>query len=382
MRNKRHLKIAVCNDILEFQGNQLLSQEWAKRFPGADWFRFLSSKANDLGWEVASGDIALLHIQSGYWNAKSTYVVQELGSSYGNRLMDLGARPLLLTAFESPLYAGPFYDKIHHYIGLFPEVMAPMDGNHELGLTIGSNIWPLSFPCYSEADRALVNTPWSERRKLCLVASNKYWATRTQYPSIFEPRRFLGWLRQDLIARSSKSRKKAIQHQLHDVRLKMVEYFSKEKSLDLYGKGWGELSHLPKKWRKALALAAINNNGHIDSKLRILNQYQFAICCENVALPGYVTEKIVDCIVARTIPIYMGAPDVDQYVPKDCYVDARDFLGPEDLDHYLNKITKDQALNIMIAGEKFLNSAKGKRHSYENFSQWIIDLAKKHESNI
>jgi hypothetical protein len=382
MRNSRHLKIAVCNDILEFQGNQLLCEKWAKRFPGADWFRFLFLEAQTLGWEVASGDMALLHIQSGYWTSKNTYVVQELGSSYGKRLIGLGATPLLLTAFESPLYAGPFYDDLPYYVGKFPEIMAPVGGNRELGLIAGNKIWPLRFPCYLLSDKSLEKIPWIKRKKLCLVANNKHWSTRGKSPSIFKPRRFFGWARQNLILKFSKSRKYATQQQLHDKRLNMIEFFSKEKSLDIYGGGWGNYGHLPRKWRKHLEAVTLNDKGPIDSKLTILNQYQFAICFENTSLPGYVTEKIIDCIVAGIIPIYMGAPDIQDYVPRGCYIDAGEFSKLEDLDQFLKKITGEQAARIIEAGEKFLNSPQGQSHSYEYFSKWIINLVKKHATNI
>lgn len=45
--------------------------------------------------------------------------------------------------------------------------------------------------------------------------------------------------------------------------------------------------------------------------------YKFVICCENTLVPGYVTEKIISAMLAGCIPIYMGAPDIDQYVNID-----------------------------------------------------------------
>jgi len=40
---------------------------------------------------------------------------------------------------------------------------------------------------------------------------------------------------------------------------------------------------------------------------------QFHICIENVFMNNLFTEKILDCFVAKTVPIYVGAPNIDTY---------------------------------------------------------------------
>jgi hypothetical protein len=37
-----------------------------------------------------------------------------------------------------------------------------------------------------------------------------------------------------------------------------------------------------------------------------LNRFKFAIACENLVADGYVTEKLLDCFQADTVPIYVG----------------------------------------------------------------------------
>lgn len=51
----------------------------------------------------------------------------------------------------------------------------------------------------------------------------------------------------------------------------------------------------------------------IADKRTILEPYMFHICPENSQQDGYYTEKIVDCFVAKTIPIYWGCPDIGKY---------------------------------------------------------------------
>lgn len=54
--------------------------------------------------------------------------------------------------------------------------------------------------------------------------------------------------------------------------------------------------------------------------LQFLSQYRFVICFENARRPGYVTEKIINPILAGCIPIYWGADAVNQIVRPERYV--------------------------------------------------------------
>ena len=39
----------------------------------------------------------------------------------------------------------------------------------------------------------------------------------------------------------------------------------------------------------------------------------FHICVENNRAKNYFTEKIIDCIVSKTVPIYYGCPNIEEY---------------------------------------------------------------------
>ncbi|OGX81660.1 hypothetical protein BEN47_19015 [Hymenobacter lapidarius] len=52
-----------------------------------------------------------------------------------------------------------------------------------------------------------------------------------------------------------------------------------------------------------------------DAKLRTIGQYRFAVCYENSRLPGYVSEKVFDCLFASCVPVYLGEPDLSRFIP-------------------------------------------------------------------
>lgn len=373
------MKIAICNDIIEFGGNRLFDPGWAQRFPGIGWVPFLAERASSFGWQIASGDIALSHVSAGYWNARDVWVIQELDSSYGKRLLDAGAKPLLLTSLESPLYAWRFFDELPSLLSRFPEIMVP---NINLVSNNGAKIWPMRFPCFSAGAQSAESIAWEDRGFLALIASNKYWSTREKAPKILKIRQWSGWVRNRYRQVFSPTRRIAQAYQLHDSRLELVLFFSRLGLLDLYGRGWRSLAHLPKKWRDEFRVVNLNDGGPIDDKLDLLRQYRFSICFENVAMRGYVTEKIIESLVAKTIPIYMGAPDITNYIPEGCFINASSYQNAEALYDYLKSLSNNEARSIIETGQAFLNSNYGQLHSYEGYADWIMELAKAYDKNL
>ena len=51
----------------------------------------------------------------------------------------------------------------------------------------------------------------------------------------------------------------------------------------------------------------------IDSKLDGLASYAFSIAIENCNRDFYFSEKIIDCLLTDTVPIYCGCPSIDRY---------------------------------------------------------------------
>ena len=51
----------------------------------------------------------------------------------------------------------------------------------------------------------------------------------------------------------------------------------------------------------------------IEDKAEGLAPYRFSVVIENTREPGYITEKLIDALLCKTVPIYWGAPDVGKY---------------------------------------------------------------------
>jgi len=50
-----------------------------------------------------------------------------------------------------------------------------------------------------------------------------------------------------------------------------------------------------------------------DDKNVLFSEYQFSLVIENCRQPNYFTEKLMDCLVTKTIPIYYGCSNIGRY---------------------------------------------------------------------
>jgi hypothetical protein len=184
-------------------------------------------------------------------------------------------------------------------------------------------------------------------------------------------------------------------NELYRERLKAVEFFSKKNEIDLYGRGWeraparlgygvlpGTVQHLlrnsEEQWRRifpdpAMTAARKAWRGVAPSKSETISKYTFAMCFENSVLKGWITEKIFDCFFVGTVPIYWGAPEITDYVPKSTFIDMRDFSSYEELRSFLKGLGPNEISAYRQSGRDFIASSAFHRFSKAAF----VDIFRK-----
>jgi len=87
------------------------------------------------------------------------------------------------------------------------------------------------------------------------------------------------------------------------------------------------------------------------TKLLTIARYRFTLAFENSIAPDYVTEKFYDPLVAGSVPIVLGAPNVADFAPAPgSYLDVADFDGPAALAARIRELCADeQAYAAMLA---------------------------------
>ena len=81
----------------------------------------------------------------------------------------------------------------------------------------------------------------------------------------------------------------------HQLRLEIAQQLAQSGQVDMYGKAF---DYIPRK---------------IDG----LKDYMFSFAMENSCYESYFTEKLHDCLLTGTMPVYLGAPDIGNFYNLD-----------------------------------------------------------------
>lgn len=233
---------------------------------------------------------------------------------------------------ESPLIAHRAYHRLPSlaqeasHLFLFPGALNLVPAGRTETHPI---FWPNATP------RERVETGDEGRSFLVMIASNKRAHRGWDGMQLTRPRRSIRMIASRVVARSYSCRRKWEVPDLYSVRLAAISHFAGNPGFNLYGMGWDKPVPQERHHRKQIDSCY---RGPIADKDLVMGRHRFALCFENTIFPGYVTEKIFDCFFAGTIPVYLGAPDIERYIPRGSYIDARDFESFGELEDYLTSL--------------------------------------------
>ena len=181
-----------------------------------------------------------------------------------------------------------------------------------------------------------------------------------------------------------------IRHELYSFRRDAIRYFEKQKDFDLFGFGWDRNNAI----NPYLVISALKSfqifkyfkdlvdslkpyssyRGSVQDKYSVLAKYKFCLCFENEEkIMGWISEKIFDCFFAGTVPIYLGAENIDTYIPSECYIDMRKFKNFQKLDSYLKTISQADFTKIQQAGQNFIRSNQFIKWKPESVCREIVN---------
>jgi hypothetical protein len=179
---------------------------------------------------------------------------------------------------------------------------------------------------------------------------------------------------------------KRIRHplELYSARIAAIKWFERNHpdDFDLYGIGWDVFTfsgprfvralNLVRPLRRMLAPSHPTYRGPVDRKASVLPNYRFAICYENARdIPGYVTEKLLECFTAGVVPVYRGPADISDFVDAKAFIDQRDFLDMASLYEHMVTMTEGEHCGYLDAAERWLRSSSADRFSPETFGATI-----------
>lgn len=208
---------------------------------------------------------------------------------------------------------------------------------------------------------------------------------KVNYSYDFQHQGILKTHKNKLLCMISANKSSNEENELYSERENVIRFFEKKypKEFDLYGIGWDKVrlngifkifKKIPYIWNRIPFTTYSSYRGSVANKKEVMSKYKFAICYENVRdLNGYITEKIFDCFFSGTVPIYWGASNITDYIPKDCFVDRRQFKTNEELYEHIINISDEEYITIIKNIEKYLNKQTDGNFSCNMFSKIVCD---------
>jgi hypothetical protein len=185
------------------------------------------------------------------------------------------------------------------------------------------------------------------------AAQPRFHKFRMPLPQNFPAIPSIPFQQRKLITNISSNKRSSHPRQLYTARQQIIRYFEKElpQEFDLYGVGWERPlpgDHPYPSFR-----------GRVANKWDVIPKYRFCICYENLRdEPGYISEKIFDCMRAGCVPIYRGADNIQNEVFPEAFIDRRKFVSEAELAEYLVGMSAKEYAQFLQAIDEYLHSSQ------------------------
>jgi hypothetical protein len=112
----------------------------------------------------------------------------------------------------------------------------------------------------------------------------------------------------------------------------------------------------------------------------------FVLCLENSMFENYIADKIHDGLRSDRVMLYLGAPNIEDYVPVNCFIDLRPYFNKEtgefDVQGMLNKIktiTQEEYDKIIENSRKFRETKQNGQIQKKALTDFVIRRIKTNE---
>ena len=216
-----------------------------------------------------------------------------------------------------------------------------------------------------------------------LVDGKRFFKCRVPQPVRWPDFDEIPFLNRKMLVNISANKYHSSPLELYSTRRRSIQYFEVKfgDQFDLFGIGWNTPVTFGQRLLKLSLPFYKSYKGTINDKSDVYPKYRFALCYENAQVPGYVTEKIFDCLRCDCIPIYLGAPNITEYVPKKTFIDRRDFTSDEDLAKFLQEMTEEEFKQYQKNIKEYLSDAQFAAFLATSLAETIVGVIEKKDIN-
>lgn len=121
----------------------------------------------------------------------------------------------------------------------------------------------------------------------------------------------------------------------------------------------------------------LNNIGipeGVSDKLEFQKKHKFAIAFENSMHNGYLTEKIISCFAAGTVPIYWGDPLINEIINRNSYINLNEFENIEQAVSFIKRIDQDKNLYENIQRQPAFKDSEYVRKKEKEIEEFLLKI--------
>jgi len=281
------------------------------------------------------------------------------------------------------------FNRVHAEFVIYQQIESPL--SHPAALNPKNFLWadavisydPLFlFDCISYGIKSVLDLrlsfglqrplshkiSYQERKTLALVNTNLYYGLlkpRQAAASFFDTLPVINWYQSGYNLRN-KDVMNLIFGERYSLRRNFSNYIENivlsptnenNFTFDIYGHNWtGEAISWLHKFVKPKSYTSSKGKSSLD-KLELLSRYKYTLAIENYeGKRGYISEKIIDPLLAGSVPIYLGDHNVGNYIPQSCFISISSFASKKELFKYLASITESDWMDYQSAIDSFLSS--------------------------
>jgi len=122
----------------------------------------------------------------------------------------------------------------------------------------------------------------------------------------------------------------------------------------------------------------INNNPYLPkerhAKIELFRDAQFSLVIENSEQTNYFTEKLCDCLITKTIPIYYGCPNISEFFDTTGWIFIKAYEDPNVFLEKLKILTPDYYMKYIHIINKNYETVKKYIDLNENINRTLRSI--------
>lgn len=203
--------------------------------------------------------------------------------------------------------------------------------------------------------RITTGVPFEQRRVGCLVGTNREFRYRSGLFAIKKGWKFSfrDWI--DYVFCPG---------ELIRFRSQFGKTCANYQGIDIFGEGW---EAVPETGGVYLGIPK-------ESTLNYVGRYRYYFAFENhTSNCGLISERVWDALWGDSVPVYLGHTGLDQFIPRECYIDAAQFESPTEMLDWLCHVPREAWSKYRGAGREFIYGDAVERFLPDAFAKEFVD---------